>query len=318
MAEDEARAAVVVVNYGSHELLADQLAAGLRSGKAADGVASITFVIVDNFSTQSERTAVEDVCRRNGWIPVLRDVNDGFGSGMNAGVAHAEKLGADTVVLVNPDAVISVETISSLVRAVREHPDTVWAPSMYRSSGQLAFAGGTLNLRRGTLSGRGLPATLGGGPASHSLPWLSGACLAMSVELWDRLGGFDDDYFMYWEDVDLTIRAHLVGAKLRVLEGAVITHDPGGTQGSSPTARPVKSPLYVRYNCRNRLIFAAKLVEPRLQGLWLLTAPAFAREVALRSGRRELLRRPALILAALRGTAEGVLYWGWHRLMSRA
>lgn len=297
---------MIVVNYGSHRLLASHLTTPALS------TGPVNLVIVDNYSTDAERTTVLGLCADRGWYAVPRERNDGFGAGVNAGVARARALGADTVVIVNPDAVVSPEVLGQLITAARQSPDTAWSPTLRRSDGRAAFAGGSLDLRRGTLSGRGLPPDLDGSRSDQLEPWLSGACLAMSLELWDRLGGFDDDYFMYWEDVDLTVRAHRLGAHLRMLEGASIIHDPGGTQGATSN-RSIKSALYVRYNCRNRLVFAAKLIAPRNARSWILRSPAFAREVALRSGRRALLQHRELLVAAVTGTIEGLRYWAKHR-----
>jgi len=295
---ETARAAVVVVNYGSNELLAD----GLLSTALPE---SVLGVVVDNYSTAAERTAIAGLCERAGWQAVLSADNQGFGGGMNAGVARAASLGVDTLLLINPDAVISTEAIDRLIRAAEQSPDTIWTPIIRLSDGRTAFAGGTVDLVRGTLSSRTLP-----DPAERDLvPWLSGACMALSMALWQRIGGFDHDYFMYWEDVDFSVRAHRTGARLAMLGDVVVTHDPGGTQRS--TSQPsAKSPLYVRYNCRNRLVFAAKLVDPARHRAWILQAPGYAREVSLRSGRRALLRRPSLIAAALSGTLQGLLFWG--------
>jgi GT2 family glycosyltransferase len=295
---ETARAAVVVVNYGSHELLAD----GLLNTALPE---SVLGVVVDNFFTAAERTAIAELCERAGWEAVLSAENGGFGGGMNAGVARAASLGVHTLLLINPDAVVSTEAIDRLIRAAEESPDTIWTPIIRLSDGRPAFGGGTVDLARGTLSARTLP-----GPDDRNVaPWLSGACMALSMTLWQRIGGFDHDYFMYWEDVDFSVRAHRSGARLSMLGDVVVTHDPGGTQRS--TSQPsAKSPLYVRYNCRNRLVFAAKLVDPAWHRSWILRAPGYAREVSLRSGRRALLRRPSLIAAAFSGTLQGLVFWG--------
>lgn len=302
MSDQDRHAAIVVVNFGSHEMLRD----ALHCPELPSTVGRISVVIVDNYSSEAERAAVSELCLERSWHLVLKDDNAGFGGGMNAGVEAARMLGADSAVLLNPDAVVSDEAIAQLIRATRGAPDTVWAPTISRSDGRLAFAGGTLNLTRGTLSSRGLPAVARDASAVEPVePWLSGACLALSLTLWDALGGFDPDYFMYWEDVDLTVRAHRSGARLSLIAAGIV-HDPGGTQRA--LAGPAKSPLYVRYNCRNRLVFAAKLLPPAARRRWSAYAPNFAVEVVLRSGRRALVRRPSLIAAAVLGTIEGLLY----------
>jgi len=87
-------------------------------------------------------------------------------------------------------------------------------------------------------------------------PWLSGACFAMHRDLWTTVAGFDDDYFLYWEDVDLSYRVVKAGGRLAVRQDLVAVHDVGGTQHD--VTQRAKSSTYYYYSCRNRLVFAAK------------------------------------------------------------
>jgi hypothetical protein len=81
-------------------------------------------------------------------------------------------------------------------------------------------------------------------------------------------------------------------------------HDEGGTHGR--TDGPAKSALYYRYNCRNRLAFAARHVGRRRLVRWILTTPGASWDILLRGGRRQLLGSPGLAWAALAGTCSGL------------
>ena len=84
------RLAVIVVNYGSHELLADNVAElNLDSLDAR-------CVIVDNFTTADELAAVRSLADGDGWEVVAGPANVGFGEGFNLGVARAKGLGRDS------------------------------------------------------------------------------------------------------------------------------------------------------------------------------------------------------------------------------
>ena len=153
----------------------------------------------------------------------------------------------------------------------------------------------------------------------RAVPWLSGACLLVSRELWGRVGGFDEDYFLYWEDVDLSVRVSRAGGRLVVERTATAVHDEGGTQrldvpgdpldvGSSRSgvASRGKSEAYYYYNIRNRLLFAAKHLEPRDRRRWTRTSYAGAKQILLRGGRRQFLRPVKPMRAAIRGSLDGV------------
>lgn len=289
------RRAVVVVSYGSHRLL-DRF---LRPLDLAGIGARV--VVVDNFSSPAARTAITEMCDAAGWDLVAMPTNAGFGAGVNAGVARAAELGCSAYVLLNPDAEAGEHALSALFEHVEREPLTLVSPVVLRPDGSVWFAGATVDVRGGTT--RATSGPLSGDP--HG--WLTGACLAVHAELWRAVGGFDPDYFLYWEDVDLSWRVRRAGGRLAVLSGVEVAHDVGGTQRAEGEAGRAKSPTYVFYNCRNRLLFAGRHLDRAARVRWVLTAPAYAWEVLQRGGRRALLHDARRLLwAAASGSASGV------------
>ncbi|MDR7382457.1 glycosyltransferase family 2 protein [Promicromonospora iranensis] len=277
--------ALVVVSYGSSELLAANV-------PRTAGDSGVRVVVVDSWSSDVERAAVSRLAAEHGWDLLTPDRNTGFGGGCNLGVQHALGAGADVVVLLNPDAWSDPDGLATLAGAARAERALV-APPVLRPDGGTYSRGLTfLSLADGTMSGqRRLP---------DDVPWLSGACLAVGAELWADLGGFDEDYFLYWEDVDLSYRVQQLGARLVVAEGVHVVHAEGGTQESRGRA---KSETYYRYDIGNRMLFARKHLDGPGVRRWRRTLPAAARAVALRGGRRQFLEGPG----PWRGVSQGVL-----------
>ncbi|MCV2395816.1 glycosyltransferase [Actinotalea sp. M2MS4P-6] len=284
--------AVIVVSYGSSRLLAENFATAGSPGTSPAGTA---MVVVDNWSTAAERADVARLAADRGWDLVAPRDNGGFGAGVNLGVARALELGADVLVLLNPDLEIDAATVDALAETVRADPDAVVAPVTARPDGRMWHNGGTLDVATGRTRSSGAPA---------EPDWLSGAALAISASMWERVGGFDEDYFLYWEDVDLSRRVRRAGGRLVVRQDLSAVHDAGGTQATAGTR--AKSTVYYRYMTRGRLLFAGTHLSARAAARWALGAPGYAREVVLRGGRRQLLRSPAPVLAAARGTLEGL------------
>ncbi|WP_110007354.1 glycosyltransferase family 2 protein [Geodermatophilus normandii] len=284
---------LVVVNYGSSALLRRNLAAAAALGP------HVRVVVVDNHSTDAERAAVTALAAERGWDLVALPDNRGFGAASNAGFARARELGCATFCCLNPDASATPEVLEELRRASLADPLAVLAPRIVDSSGTTVFAGSTLGLRDGRTGARHSP-TRSRGPVED---WLTGACLVVSAEMADRLGGYDEGYFLYWEDVDLSHRALAAGGSLVVRSDLVAVHDEGGTQGEREG--DAKSDLYYRYNCRNRLVFAARNLSRRQLLGWLLRTPWVSWEILLRGGRRQLVHSPRPLLAAVRGSLEG-------------
>ena len=282
-------AALVVVNHGSSGLLAANLPVHVTA--AAD----VDVVVVDNYSTAVERDRIAILAAERGWT-LVEAANDGFGAGVNLGVAAAAESGSTEVILLNPDVVIAAETIAGLVSAVRAEPRSLVCPRLVDSSGRHHFDGFLLDLGTGATR-RGWPGD------DQQVGWLTAACLAISVAAFNQLGGLDQGYFMYWEDVELSWRARAAGLSLVVRDNLVAVHDEGGTQGRDGRA---KSNLYYRYNARNRLRFAARNLSRSQLRAWLLATPAQTQQIWLRGGRRQLLSKPSSLLAAWRGAAEGL------------
>lgn len=285
---------LVVVNYGSSALLRANLAAAGPLG------CSVRVVVVDNASTSAERSAVESLAAECGWEFVGLPDNRGFGVASNAGIARARELGCVTFCCLNPDASVTPMVLEELRTASLADPSALLAPRIVDSTGRTVFAGSTLGLRDGRTGARHGTAR-STGPVEE---WLTGACLVISADMVDRTGGFPEDYFLYWEDIELSHRVLAAGGSLVVLADLVAVHDEGGTQGER--RGPAKSDLYYRYNCRNRLLFAARNLSRRQLLGWMLRTPAVSWEILLRGGRRQLVQSPGPLLAALRGSVAGL------------
>ncbi len=288
---DKFRLAVVVVTYGSHHLLESNLGR-MSVDEAADGV-----VIVDNLHSSGERTAIRALTQQRGWTFLAMDANIGFGAAVNHGVSWAFSNGFDVALILNPDAFVEPAVVRSLLDECRIHPDALIAPVILRSDRTTWFSGGAMDGRSGDVTGTaryGLPDTGG---------WVSGACFLVHKGLWERIGGFDPRYFLYWEDVDLSWRAVAAGGVLLVRHDLTAFHDPGGTQKGTG-----KSALYYYYNCRNRLLFAGRNLPARTALGWLLRTPGASKRILYRGGRRQMVVSLSPLVSAVGGSLVGAAF----------
>lgn len=290
------RTGVVVVSYGSHLLLERNLA---RTVAATD----VIVVVVDSYTDDQERAAVAALCAERGWDLVGPPTNVGFGGGMNLGVARAIELGAQSVVLLNPDLALAPEGLAALDACVRAAPDALVAPRIDRPDGSPWAVGTTdLVLADGTMrSSARRPADA---DAAGYDGWLSGACLALSADLWTRSGGFDEAYFLYWEDVDFSRRVRRAGGHLLVDPDVVAIHDEGSTHGPGTSVR-AKSETYYYFTIRNRFLFAATWLSAPYRRRWVRTTPRAVRSVLLQGGRLQLVTSVAPWRATVRALRDG-------------
>ncbi|MDJ0349994.1 glycosyltransferase family 2 protein [Cryobacterium sp. PH29-G1] len=292
--------AVVVVNFGSSALLEANLRPLSRSAPG------LQVVVVDNFTDAAEQARVAALSEREDWQLVLSPTNLGFGGGMNLGVARAQQNGRIHFLLLNPDAAIAADQVARLLELVRMHPLTLVSPRILRPDGTVWFDGSDLYLEDGRVRATRRRRDFA---QQRVTPWLSGACLLISDELWCLTGGFSDDYFLYWEDVELSHRVLQKGGSVTVCATAQAIHAQGGTQGAGQhSAGQAKSYSYYYYNVRNRLVYAARNLNDDDDRRWRRHSVSAAWEVVSRGGRRQLLTSMQPLLAAMRGLRDGLAY----------
>jgi GT2 family glycosyltransferase len=226
----------VLVNYNSGAELRralesiDREAAGSWEG-----------IVVDNASTDgSERTVGEFSSAR-----LLRNPkNVGFGRGVNQAVAACT---ADRILIMNPDCQLMAGALPPLMAVLDADPRcAVAAPRILDPDGSpqgnargdpdmlTGLFGRTSTLRR-SLSGLEVARrNVVTADAPSNVDWVSGACMLVRREALAAVGGFDERYFMYWEDADLCRRLRDRGYTIRYVPGSTAVHQVGH---SSRTAR---------------------------------------------------------------------------------
>jgi len=211
------RLSVIVVTHNSREALSRSLPPLLDQAAPDDEL-----VIVDNAS--SDGTLDAAAAMAPGAKLIRNSVNEGFAAACNAG---AEAASGDLLLLLNPDARPAEGFCKSIRTPLQEGRD--WAAWM----GLVTADGGrVINTSGGVVHFTGLAwAGQAGEPlarapaAPREVAFVSGACLAIRRETWSRHGGFRSGFFLYHEDVDLSLRLRLMGERLGLEPGARVDHD---------------------------------------------------------------------------------------------
>lgn len=168
--------------------------------------------------------------------------NSGYGAGMNAGARFARTWGVDEefFLIANPDVTFSEGSLDELIACARRHPQAAAVgPRIVEPDGTnypSARAVPTLTTGIGhALFGTVWPSNPWSKAyrndadmsSERTAGWLSGSCLLVRWEAFDAIGGFDERYFMYMEDVDLGDRFTRAGWSNIFCPSAVITHAKG-------------------------------------------------------------------------------------------
>jgi N-acetylglucosaminyl-diphospho-decaprenol L-rhamnosyltransferase len=191
-----------------------------------------------------------------------RPDNPGYGAAINEGVSLLPS-DCTVIVMCNPDISFEPETLHRTVEALLAHPTAgIAGPAVINPDGSIypsarAFPGVRVGIGHAILGEvwKKNPWTqkyLGvyEGDDVRIVDWLSGSCLVAKKEALDQVGGFDPEYFMFLEDVDLCFRLKRAGWRSLYVPGARIEHS-GGHSTKSRMADMVK----VHHESARRFLF---------------------------------------------------------------
>lgn len=249
---------VAIINWNT----APAAIGAAQSFAASTGIeARVT--IVDNHSAAEQRQLLESAADGAPFKLLLGERNLGFGAAANLALRDGE---APFVCVSNSDVVPAPGALAALAAVAAETPDAGMVGPV--------FAGGTQHYHaslpsRPALLARSFVGSAGARPAPSPAPGqvvpigqVSGACFAMRREVWEEVGGFDEGYFLWYEDVDLARRLADRGRHNLIVGSARVEHRGAASfaQINPRTAQAIRLASLRRYveNHYPRLLPAAR------------------------------------------------------------
>jgi GT2 family glycosyltransferase len=268
-------------------------------------------VVVDNSGKSSVRRAKAPGCAR-----ILENSqNVGFGAAINQGLRNSR---SPFLATLNDDAVAHPGWLGALVQAIEARPDVGMCASQIRLAGEHRLdSAGMLICTDGSSKQRGhlLPPECFTQPEEVLFP---SACAALYRRtMLEEIGAFDEDFFLYSEDVDLGLRARWAGWKCLYVPGAVVDHRYSYSAGRV-------SALKAYYVERNRLFVVAKNfpVSTLLCAPWVAMSRYLWHVVSIFENRGAAARfrqegNSGLKLALFVLRAHCALLFAWRRLWKK-
>jgi GT2 family glycosyltransferase len=292
--------AVLIVGYRAYDVLERCLAALEPWLDDQDEV-----VVVDHESDETQLRRVVARCPRATVIP--RADNPGFAAGVNLAMRHSR---APYLLILNPDAELRGPVPRVLRTYLERHPEVgIVGPRVLDPTGAVQGSARRFPEFSTLLGGRStwLTRMFPGNPitarnvlgrdatSAMRVDWVAGSCFMTSRALFERLGGFDESFFLYWEDADYCLRAAELGAHC-VYEPSVAVRHAGGASAHYLLARAIREFHRSAYRYfRKHSQPLARLLSPIVYAGLMLRA-----ELRLRQALRSTVR-PA---AAAAGTAH--------------
>ncbi|MCX7996247.1 MAG: glycosyltransferase family 2 protein [Patescibacteria group bacterium] len=247
--------AVITVVYNNYDVLTD-----FFQSFGAQTDTAFRLWIVDT-STQPRTIAIPE------YSTLLKIDNRGYAGGVNAGIAAARKAGYTQFCVINSDVTVASNFIATAKEVLTRNSGSLTGGKIYYAPGYefhdgyspeekgkvLWYAGGVIDWDHVHVSHIGVDQVDHGQFDTAGVTgFITGCLMLYDISVFNRIGDWDESYFLYYEDTDYCMRATRKGIPLRYEPSLVIWHKNAQSTGGSG------SKLHTSYQERNRVRFALK------------------------------------------------------------
>jgi GT2 family glycosyltransferase len=195
-------------------------------------------------------------------VPVLETpANLGYAAGNNVGIRHALERDADYVWILNPDTEVEPATLQLMMATMEARPNAGTVGSLNLVGGSspsiIQFAGGHIDWEAGAVTtsiGQGQPLTSRPRREPYDVDYVAGTSMLVRRGVFEDVGLIPEQYFLYFEETDLQVRAARKGWK-SVMNPLARVHHYQRSNGHLP------APYYIYYYIRGRLLFGKEFTD---------------------------------------------------------
>lgn len=235
--ENKKKVAVLIINYNNTEDTMECLESIVSSSVIPD------VYVLDNGSILNDGEKVKEVFPEINWV--RSDVNLGFAAGNNKLMKMAIDARYDYLLLLNNDTIIDPLMIERLLSESKDTEVTVPLIYYYYNKKKIWYCGGFINKFTGI--GKHYCQNKFKVKKMQKIDFATGCCMMIPVNVIERVGFFNEDYFMYNEDTEYSIRLSEEKINISLVIDAKLWHK------VAASSKAIKSYAYIYYSNRNRL-----------------------------------------------------------------
>lgn len=238
---EDKKVGIVLVNYNGSEDTIDCLKSLLTSTYK-----NILNIVVDNLSTDDSvknlKGKEEELC----FTLICSPENNGFSAGNNIGIRYAFEHGCSHVLLLNNDTVVTPDFLAEMMQYDDGKTTLTGTILYYWKKEEIWYGGGTVNKFTGKTvhlhKGESVESV---GKKPETISFISGCEMLIPRQVVNTIGLMDEDYFLYGEDTDYSLRINNHGFGLKYVPTSIIYH-----KVNASTSKIAKASQY--YSARNR------------------------------------------------------------------
>lgn len=256
------KVAIIILNWNG---VYDTLNCLKSIDKIDKNSSNVEIIVVDN---ASRGDCVERIKKSFVHVTVIKNKSNlGFAAGNNVGIKYALNNFADFIFIVNNDTILDKNTLVAILQTQQKYNADIISPKIYFSHGRefhkkryskselgkvIWYAGGEIDWDNVKGFHRGVDEVDKGQFSKEvEVDYATGAAIFIKKSVFEKVGLFDEKYYLYYEDLDFCIRAKKLDLKIMFSPKAVMWHNNAGSSGSG-------SALQDYYITRNRLLFGLR------------------------------------------------------------
>jgi GT2 family glycosyltransferase len=293
----EKRVAIILLNWNSYEHTANCIASLQKVTPA-----NFDVIVVDNGSKDGSGLALQQKFTQIKYIQA--PTNLGFAGGNNKGFEYAIAYGYQYALMLNNDTFVEPNFLALLVSYLDSHPTVgaIQPKIFFNNNRQKIWNGGSyfLSWLGWTYSKNYMRSA---GPAQNKfaeVDWITGCALLVRTSIVQKIGALNDNFFIYYEDVDFSFRIRQAGYKLMFHPQSVIYHIAGMANKAKVKGKEGYANPYVHYlNFRNHIWVLKTYIKWYQWPTTLLTLFAYSLAIMLYFVLRWRITKLAMMLKGI-------------------
>lgn len=232
-------------------------------------------IVVDNGSTDDSLTILK--AQYPNLIYIENGENLGFAEGNNRGIEYSITQNYTYSLIINSDTLVDEDIVIKLSYHLNNHPEAASVqPAIFWLHDKTKIwngKGGFNEILGLTYTGKNVPNTRDGFEATQ---WVTGCCMLLRNSALLKAGLFNKQFFLYYEDVELSYRIRSFGYEVHYLPSCKIYHEAGvSAQVGAPPKEGFLSPVIHYYISRNRIWFLRKYGNVNYYPIYILSSALY-------------------------------------------